>query len=397
MAPSLTWSEWIYDIARVPGDTYSAWVGNEYRFPSDQGLIVVHEEGPAGRSGSSTRARCTTSGKEYDLRRLRAGADAGGLVTLEALEALEREAKLARKAGVHPHALRCHSALIENVGGSHCRLLLCDPCSTDLGAHLKAHDDKLRPSEIVQVGQHLAFGLGHLHSLSILFGSMMPAGIVRGHDGLWKLGGFHRSAELPLTALEWRNQCVGAECAFGSLDEVPPEARVFSDADMWPEADVWLLGHLLAVMLLKEAGGAVTHGAEKGSTVLSAPTTALEEPLVARMWVLLHWLLASEPSDRPNANESAALVSTVGEARPEEILEEMPPYARRHCTSVAVAAARQLAVDEAVRAAADTDEHDRLVRCLAGLPLSKLRKEIPDTSRVDRLCDNCGVQSEEAE
>ena len=29
----------------------------------------------------------------------------------------------------HLHVVRCHASLIENAGGTHCRLLLCDPCS----------------------------------------------------------------------------------------------------------------------------------------------------------------------------------------------------------------------------------------------------------------------------
>mmetsp|Transcript_17898 Transcript_17898/g.56397 ORF Transcript_17898/g.56397 Transcript_17898/m.56397 type:complete len:392 (-) Transcript_17898:147-1322(-) len=389
MAPSLSWSEWISDLARVPGDTYNAWVGSDYRFPSNQGLIIVREEGPVGHLGVTSRARCTTSGREYELRRLRAGAKTGGLVTLGALEALEREATLAMKAGRHSHTLRCYATLIENIGGMHCRLLLCNPCSTDLDAHLRANDAGLQPCEVAEIGQQLAFGLGHLHSLGVLFGSMSPAGIVRGHDGLWKLGGFQRSAELPITSLEWRNQCRGAGVPVDdALDEAPPEARGSGDKEIWPEADVWLLGHILAVLLLKEAG-AVAPGPEKGSAVLRAPTAALQEPLAAHLWLLLHWLLATEPSDRPNANESAALISTVGQSHPEEMLEEMPLYARQHCTSIAMAAARQLAMDEA-----DTAGHDRIVCRLAGLSLRELRKELPDASRVDLLCGNCGVLRE---
>lgn len=397
MSPSASWSAWISDLARVPGDTYNSWIGSDYRFPSKEGLLIVHEEGAVGHLGDTVRARSTTSGKEYDLRRLRAGANAGGLVTLEALEALEREATLAMKAGVHAHTLRCYASLIENVGGSHCRLLLCGACSTNLSAYLAARDQRLQPTEVADIGQQLAFGLGHLHSLGILFGGMEPAGILYGYDGNWKLGSFQRSAEMPITALEWQSQCSGAGQPADVVGDIPPEARGAGDADMWPEADIWLLGRFLAALLLKQAGGEVTGGAEKGSTMLSATTATLQEPLQARFWLLLHWLLATAPSDRPNANECAALIGTVGQSNPQEMLEEMPPSARQHCSSVAVAAARQLAVDEAVKAAVDVSEQDRLVCRLAGLPLAELRKELQDTSRVDLLCENCGVRPQEAE
>mmetsp|Transcript_9310 Transcript_9310/g.26167 ORF Transcript_9310/g.26167 Transcript_9310/m.26167 type:complete len:403 (+) Transcript_9310:77-1285(+) len=391
MAPTSTWSEWISDLARVPGDTYSALIGNDYRFPSSQGLIVVHEEGPVGHLGATVRARCTTSGREYDLRRLRAGADAGGLVTLEALEALERQATLAMKAGVHSHTLRCYATLIENVGGTHCRLLLCGPCDTDLHAHLAASGGKLRPGEIADVGHQLAFGLGHLHSLGILFGGLTPTGIVRGHDGLWKLGDFRRSAELPVTVLEWRSQRKGAGQPLDGGEDAPPEAQGSGDVELWPEADVWLLGHFLAVLLRQALGGAVAPGPGKRGTTLSATPDALQEPFAARLWLLLHWLLAAGPADRPNANETAALLSTVGQALAPEMLEEMPPEAREHCRSVALAAARQLAMDEAVGAAADALERERLLRSLAGRPLEELREELKDVSRLDLLCENCGV------
>jgi len=398
MAPSTTsWSEWITELARVPGDTYNALMGSDYRFPTDQGLIIVHEEGPLAHLGATVRARCTTSGREYDLRRLRAGANAGGLVALEALEALEREASLSMKAGVHSHTLRFRASLIENTGGTHCRLLLCDPCSADLRAYLSMRSDKLPASEVAELGQQLAFGLGHLHNVNILYGSMTPTGVVLGRDGLWKLADFNRSAELPLTAAEWQSQCAGSGQPLEKVDEIPPEARGSSSTDMWPEADVWLLGHLLAVLLLNEANGDVAPGVEKGSTMLAATIAALEEPLVARFWLLLHWLLAVEPADRPNANETAALVSTVAQAHPQEMLEEMPPAARCHCGNVALAAARQLAVDEAVAAAAGAAEHGRLVRRLSGLPLAELRRELADTSRVDRLCGNCGIELDEDE
>mmetsp|Transcript_52080 Transcript_52080/g.121087 ORF Transcript_52080/g.121087 Transcript_52080/m.121087 type:complete len:398 (-) Transcript_52080:124-1317(-) len=394
MAPANTWSQWIADLGRIPGDAYSSFIGSDYKFPSNQGLLVVHEQGLASHAGA-VRARCTTSGKEYELRRLQAGTDAGGLVALGALEAMERQASLAMKAGDHAHSLRCHAALIENKGGSHCRLLLCDPCITDLRAHLTANDSKLPVPDIIAIGQQLAFGLGHLHSLCILFGSMAPTGIFCGRDGLWKLGSFERSAQLPLTVGEWRDQCRDAGHPLSSVDETPPEARRSSDNEVRPEADVWLLGRFLATTLLSEASGAVAEG-EGGACVVSASVAELQDTSTARLWLLLHWLLAVDPVDRPNANETAALISTVCQTLPRELLEEMPRGARRHCSSAAVAAARQVALDEAVRAAADAAEHDRLVRRLAGLPLASLRRELSDASLVDRLCHNCGVTLDEA-
>ncbi|CAE8691991.1 unnamed protein product, partial [Polarella glacialis] len=51
----------------------------------------------------------------------------------------------------------------------------------DLAAHLANRPGgELSAGEVADLGQQLAFGLAHLHSLGILCGSLASAGVLRG-------------------------------------------------------------------------------------------------------------------------------------------------------------------------------------------------------------------------
>eukprot|EP00440_Ansanella_granifera_P026628 gb/GFBE01028921.1/.p1 GENE.gb/GFBE01028921.1/~~gb/GFBE01028921.1/.p1 ORF type:complete len:483 (+),score=89.02 gb/GFBE01028921.1/:1-1449(+) len=375
MAKGLTitsWSEWLTGLARAPSAAAAGAFSDELRFPTAEGLIVVREELPLQHArGTARRARCTTSGAEYDLRRLRVGAEEGGLVALEALEAVDREADLAGRAGSHPNVVCCHGVLVQNAGATHSRLLLCDPCTMDLASYMAELGSDLPVGEVADLGQQLAFGLGHLHSLGILCGGITPPGVLRGlRDGFWKLADFSRAAVLPVAASEWRDRCRARP------QEAPPEARSHTDDAVKPEADVWLLAALLSALLC----GAGSVG------VPAVPPRRLTDPGVSRLWLLLHWLLAEGPECRPCAGESAALLGAVLHTPPLELLDEMPARQRRRCRGVALAAARQLAVDLAVEASSGGNRAWRL----AELSLERLREELRDSSQVDLLLENCG-------
>ncbi|CAE7748421.1 rskn-2 [Symbiodinium pilosum] len=229
-------------------ETWSAWFGAELRFGTSEGSIRVREEsgGPRG-----SRARCVVSGAQYDLRRLIAQPTASsGHVALEALESVQQEAELSERAGKHPNIVRCHGILVQNVGPSHCQLLLCEPCGIDLLQHVAAKGGDMAAGELADLGQQLAMGLAHLHGLILLYGSLAATGVLRGSlDGLWKLGDFSRAAALPVAASEWRGRSGAKPC------EVPPEARGRTDDALKPEADVWLLASLLFGTLCGSAPG----------------------------------------------------------------------------------------------------------------------------------------------
>jgi len=356
------------------------------RFPSEQGLITVREESRLTHAGgAATRARCTAgSGREFDVHRLRLAPKGGaGFVTLADLEALTLEVEMMREAGEHPNVQRCFASLVENEGGVHCRVLLCDPCTGSLRCALAAQGGVALPlNSAVDVGKQLALGLGHLHSVSILYGGLRPEGILRGQDGCWKLADFSRSVRMPLTLGDWRelNPTVFAKGAGQSL---PPE---LSDA---PEetgidavVDVWFLGLLLANLILGKLPGGGTR--ELGEELLVS-ASALERSDFAIFWTLLHMPLAAEPTDRPSANEISSVLGAATQMFPTELLEDMPPRVRNRCLRAATMTARQLAVELLVEQAAP----DILERA-ASQSLRELVALLPDAIRVETLCANFG-------
>ncbi|CAE7664883.1 unnamed protein product [Symbiodinium sp. CCMP2456] len=324
-----------YRLHAMSGDSWTetpwSWFGSELRFGTSEGSIRVREEsrGPRG-----SRARCSVSGSEYDLRRLVARpTTVSGHVSLEALESVQREAELSERAGKHPNIVRCHGILVQNVGAAHCQLLLCEPCASDLSQHVASKGGTLLAGELADLGQQLAMGLSHLHSLGMLYGSLAASGALRGSlDGLWKLGDFSRAAALPVAASEWRSRSGAKPC------EAPPEARGSTDDALKPEADVWLLASLVLATLC---------AAKPGDAFFALAPERLLDSAVARLWLLLQWLLAEAPEGRPSASEAAALLGTATLTPPQELLFEMPSRERRRCCGAALAAARQRAAEAA--------------------------------------------------
>lgn len=374
---------------------------NQYTFRREEDSISVREEHALSHSGVAvSRARCTETGVEFDLRRLRLGAESGGLVMLAKLEALERESRIAMAAGGHPHIVRCHATLVENLGTDHSRLFLCDPCCVDMATHLKAHGGALHAESVAEIGQQLSLGLRHLHSLDILCGSITPNGVLLGCDGKWKLNGqLGAAAELPCSLEEWRLRYVASSSQ--QLPPLPPEARppeaghkllssgqkLLEEAalgDVTPALDIWMLGALLAGAL-QGVDACGIGGARSGNAVLAASEEVLLCPLAARLWMLIHWLLATESVQRPWTRRLVTLVHSLSEWLPQDLLIEMPEYARFHCQGMAAAAARKLAF--AGLAAAGGMNRS----CVAGLPLELLRRSLADPSDVDQLCENCGL------
>jgi hypothetical protein len=309
------------------------------------------------------------------------------------LEALERECNVAIQAGSHPHIVRCHASLVDNLAKEHCRVLLCDPCCGDLAAHLKAHGGTLPVEEVVEIGQELALGLRHLHSLDILCGNVTQYGVLQGCDGKWKLlGDLSAAVELPCSVETWCQLHLSSSASNSPL-LLAPEARAMptagdqqwpSKAQVTPALDVWMLGALLSGMVDGIDARSIA-GARAGNTVLPATEDVLLCPVAARLWMLLHWILATEVVQRPWSRRLVEVIHSLCELWPQDLLIEMPEYARFHCQGMATAGARRLAVAGVGGTSANRS-------CTAGLPLEVLRQSMADPSDVDQLCENCGLE-----
>lgn len=377
-------------FAEVRLQAPSVFSGQSYTFETEDGAISVHMEAALPHSfGIATRARCTLTGLEFDLRRLRISAKAGTMVTLEALEALERQSDLAASAGSHLHIVRCHAALVENIGVEHCRLLLCTPCSIDLATHLRAQGNALVVDAVAELGEQLSLGLRHLHSFGIICGSLTKQNVLFGCDGKWKLlGDLRLATKLPVCVDEWRKRWILLPS--DEQPSLPPEVHPSDVVDAEPRAvvacslDIWMLGSLLANVLAGVDCRCISR-ARTGNAILAASQEALLCACTTRVWMLLHWLLAREPSQRPTSRRLVHIIYSLMEFSPYELLIEMPEYARFHCQSMATAAARNLAY--ACMSKAGTN-----ISCAAGLPLEVLRMSLDDSSAVDQLCRNCGLE-----
>lgn len=389
------------------------WLSQPRKFQTEHGLRTVHEiqDVPCistPRALSRRAARCEERNEDFDVRLLRVASEGGGLVTLARLEALEMEVEAMTAVTPHVHVVHCHSVVIENVGHAHLKVLLCDPTIKDLALHLRrGGGSALQVGEAAEIGQQVAFGMGHLHMANLLYGSSAPEGILRGRDGFWKLGDFSRAARLGTPSSEWRERCQSSACgapstAEGSgvqIEEVPPEASK-GEAPLSPFSDVYLLGRLLALLALASfcASSALRE-------VMQRPLPdLLLEPERARLWLLLRWLLAAEPHARPEAKSVASLLGALPQTLPVELLEELPPAERVSTLRAVEAAARRVA---AARVAVEELGDSRAGRAAAmdeaacaqlarSAPLVELRGMLRDTGEVDQLCRNCGIDPEVA-
>jgi hypothetical protein len=300
----------------------------------------------------------------------------------------------------HLHVVGCHASLIENTGGTHARLLLCDPCAGDLESYVLASAStggvaRLETEEATEIGQQVAFGIAHLHSHGLLCGSGLNSrSVLKGRDGCWKIADFSCCRRLPIWSSEW-------SAAAGQAS--PPEVSSSGDVELTIAADIWMLGRLLAEVAIEgcrsKAGG--TDSCLHGDEAPLVPPQELLQPLLARVWLLLHWLLIAEPSQRPDAGAVAALLGkTLCYMTPTELLDDMPIAASERVLATAVAAARQLALEAVATRTVGGAARGALIDRLAGAPLPVVREALansPSADELQRLCANCGIEGRRAD
>jgi hypothetical protein len=119
------------------------------------------------------------------------------------------------------------------------------------------------------------------------------------------------------------------------------------------------------------------------------------------VWLLLHWLLIAEPSQRPDAGAVAALLGkTLCYMTPTELLDDMPIAASERVLATAVAAARQLALEAVATRTVGGAARGALIDKLAGAPLPVVREALansPSADELQRLCANCGIEGRRAD
>ncbi|MCK0113967.1 serine/threonine protein kinase [Ornithinimicrobium sp. F0845] len=155
----------------------------------------------------------------------------------------------------------------------------------------------LTPGEVVTVGSPLAGALAELHRAGVVHGDIAPGNVLFREDGM------------PLLADLGVSRIAGEQRTdtYGTDGMVAPE--VLEGFAPTAESDVYGLGALAWLCLVGE-----TPGWAGTRTALADLRPELPEPLVA----LVTSCLASEPAERPDAEELA--VALLAAARPEPVV-----------------------------------------------------------------------------
>eukprot|EP00929_Paragymnodinium_shiwhaense_P021158 TRINITY_DN13871_c0_g1_i1.p1 TRINITY_DN13871_c0_g1~~TRINITY_DN13871_c0_g1_i1.p1 ORF type:complete len:546 (-),score=90.17 TRINITY_DN13871_c0_g1_i1:135-1655(-) len=385
-------------LSRVPGignvlGPAGKFCGRKVTFPGKTRAsepVEVQEEEWLG--AGRTRVRCLSDGLLYDVRRLVpcGSSEASGFTALSSLQALEKEIEYLRLAVDHPNICACYAVISENLARQHSKLLLCDPCCVSLERHQVECNGKVRFDTIADVGRDVSLGTAFFHSRAIICGRLTASDILRGMDGLWKIAALPCAAALPTTSSAW-----AAENAAQLTDVIlPPEARSGDDTELTVDVDTWLLGRLLAALLVAACDGSalLEHRRGRGETLIALPSSALQCTLCARLWLVLHCMLADEPSQRPHLKDVRTMFSDLFQVSPRSLLQMMPGASRFHCSNLAMAAVRKMAADRAAAGAADGPRRRyRMTQLAAGASLERLRDSLDDSPEIDLLCDNCGL------
>jgi hypothetical protein len=237
-----------------------------------------------GSGGEVWLAREQATGAPVALKRLHADAD------LAARDRLRREA--AALAGVdHPHVVRLRSV----VGAGESLVLVLDLATGGSLARLLATRGRLTPGEVVTVAVPLAQALAVVHGQGLVHGDVTPANVLFTADGRPVLSdlGVARLLGAPHGGIAGTSGFVDPALSRG--------------AEPGPAGDV----HGLAATCLAALTGHPPYD-ETGARVA---TSTGDSRLVA----VLESALASEPADRPRADELAAAVYATAGAVPVQL------------------------------------------------------------------------------
>jgi len=404
-SPTVGWTRWVdglvtdvvHNVAAAAFNVTSSgriWclslVGDELT----SSIVEVKETQRLSHSaGVASRVLCTSTGSEYDLRQ-QSSASAE-----RSVEDMRCEVECLRAAGKHPNIATLHAERFSHEArGLHCRLLLCDACSGDLATQLaRRRQDALEVTAVAELACQLSIGLAHLHANGILCGrhGLTPEGVLLGLDGYWKIGNFSDALQLShvVTMREdaWRLHWRGFH-----IEEVPPECRKQSQPTSG--LDLWLLGRLLAISWLgriKAKTSLIQQRDSCGGTLVHVEPGLLLDSTAAHLWMLLHTLLAAEPSHRLSASEVARLCGNLSEVTADELLVQMPVGSRFHCSGFAATCARSVALKAVTALLVDDADRKTALSTLLGLSLPRLREKLPEfgvaAEDLERICDNCGI------
>jgi AP2-associated kinase len=368
----------------------------KYQFKSNAGIQQVQDIGIVKEttSGSISVARCVESKEIFALKRKICGGK-NGFVTLQELEDADAEARLLVQLPPHPNIIRCFGTSIENINTGHVKLMLLEYC--DGGTLAEYLGDKaagdMPDYECLEVMTHMSRALHHLHSqeLPTEHLGITPEHIAWSHtDNQWKLLDFgtcviKRVANESTDQVETPDDEIRdvIKNAVPSIADRPPEAQDASPYPLSPlEIDIWMLGLVLFQCMFSKKP--FRFDAESGlKQILDVPGWAAMTPAGGKLCILLHWMLAPNPRNRPSAFKLTSMLDKWGKLKPLSIVGQAPMDVREAVKETLRAVERRIMLNYAMKKEGSDpqgnirDSFLQSLQILQAVPLSQLRQVVP--------------------
>lgn len=301
---------------RLPGpisaicEDLNASIGDRLTFKTSDGKREIVELGPVGISPNITKVRCTATNDEFIMKRIEmsmqcdsshgAGRGNPGLVSMEALEALAQRSDLIASLPQIPNLVKCHGVQADNHGKVPAKVVLMELCGESLKDIMG--QEGMKSDDLLHVFRDVAEGLLCLHTAdlgAVVHGSLEPEHIFRDlKSGVWKLG------------------------SYGAVTRSSETA-----------SDIWQLGVLLLTVLFGSTAFSICKGTSvdevRDLIVSSLPFGRPCSNMEGRLLVMIHWMLAAEPSQRPTAEQVVIALGKLGELPAPALALALPAQDRK--------------------------------------------------------------------
>jgi len=288
-----------------------------------------------GAFGAVIKVRDSRTGQEYALKKMACAENCS--VAMD-LEAAKLEAKILRDIPSHPNIVRCLGSLCQESSASVCILL--EILDGGTLADYMERKQQLSPSDMLRPFGQIAEAVRHLHSQrpplqhrdlkieNVLLDR--PGGEL---DGSWKLVDFGSCS----------TECVGAtEMSRPQLmklqDQIdktvtmlyrPPEMadvglNCRKGYEITEKVDMWMMGCIIYTLAFFK------HPFQDNCTTMAIANARYlvpqDHPMArsAKLCSLIHWLLSSDPSQRPDAAKLCEVLRVLPKCEFATLLDSMP-------------------------------------------------------------------------
>lgn len=275
------------------------------------------------------------SGREYAMKTI---CCQEGLQIASSLEAARTEVSILSKLPPHPNVIRCFGSSEERLSGGsgHNIRLLLELCpGGTLMDYMDKKEGKLGAKEVVQPFLQVVEAVKFLHAQKppIQHRDLKVENVLLGNDGEWKLCDFGSCSTQVVPPQEFsRARLLSLQEEIDKTVTMlyrPPE---MADIDLNyrngfqidTQVDLWMLGCILYTLAFYQ------HPFQDCPTAMAITNgkyfIPYDKPLgkSLKLCGLIHWLLAKDPNDRPNATRLIELIKDIGKVQYEDLFAMMP-------------------------------------------------------------------------